>query len=174
MLDGVAGIGPNYKGPFHDKLRVHLLADLKRECQIIKETGCNLMVDGWIDQRILINFLVYYSKGLCLVKSVDVLNVAKNASSLSLVFGVTDNAANYVAADISSMSHISNLASHASKITVFVYNRPVFLSWLRQRTTSKEIFRLSVTRFSAVFITLKNIFEQKADLQALVVDAHFM
>ena len=32
MLDGVVGFGPGYKGPSHDKLRVHLLADLKREC----------------------------------------------------------------------------------------------------------------------------------------------
>ncbi|XLU31486.1 hypothetical protein S245_067552, partial [Arachis hypogaea] len=72
MLDGVAGIGPGYKGPSYDKLRVHLLADLKRESQMLvdsyrsawKKTGCTLMADGWTDQRqrTLINFLVYCSK----------------------------------------------------------------------------------------------------------------
>ncbi|XP_016165345.1 uncharacterized protein LOC107607968 [Arachis ipaensis] len=87
MLDGVAGIGPGYKGPSYDKLRVNLLADLKRECQIVvdsyrsawKKTGCTLMADGWTDQRqrMLINFLVYCSKGLCFVKSVDASNVVK-------------------------------------------------------------------------------------------------
>ncbi|XLS70673.1 hypothetical protein HN51_027538, partial [Arachis hypogaea] len=53
MLDGVASIGPSYKGPSYDKLRVHLLADLKRESQMLvdsyrsawKETGCTLMAD---------------------------------------------------------------------------------------------------------------------------------
>ncbi|XLU50799.1 hypothetical protein S245_045613, partial [Arachis hypogaea] len=54
MLHGVVGIiGPGYKGPSYNKLRVHLLADLKRECQMLvdiyrsawKETGCTLMVD---------------------------------------------------------------------------------------------------------------------------------
>ncbi|XP_025625509.1 uncharacterized protein [Arachis hypogaea] len=192
MVDGVAGIGPDYKGPSYDKLRVNLLTDLKRECQIVvdsyrsswKETGCTLMVDGWIDQRqrMLINLLVYCSKGLCFVKSVDASNVVKNASSLcdlfseviewigsdNIVHVVTNNAANYVATsrlinkkfenihwspctshclnlilkDISSMLHISKLATRASKIIMFVYNHT-------------------------------SIFEHKIDLQALVVDTHF-
>ncbi|XP_057740342.1 uncharacterized protein LOC130957503 [Arachis stenosperma] len=223
MVDGVAGIGPDYKGPSYDKLRVNLLADLKRECQIVvdsyrsawKEIGCTLMVDGWIDQRqrTLINLLVYCSKGLCFVKSVDASNVVKNASSLcdlfseviewigpdNIVHVVTNNAANYVATgrlinkkfenihwspcaahclnlilkDISSMPHIFNLATRASKITVFVYNHTVFLSWLRQRTTWKEIVHPGATRFATVLITLKSIFERKMELQALVVDTHF-
>ncbi|XLT06183.1 hypothetical protein HN51_044932, partial [Arachis hypogaea] len=197
MLDGVAGIGPGYKGHSYDKLRVNLLADLKRECQIVvdsyrsawKETGCTLMAD-------------------------DASNVVKNASSLcdlfsevikwigpdNIVHVVTDNAANYVAAgrlinkkfenihwspcaahclnlilkDISSMPHISNLTTRASKITVFVYNHTMFLSWLRQINDWKEIVRPGATRFATVFITLHCIFECKMDLQALVVDPHFI
>ncbi|XP_072076686.1 uncharacterized protein [Arachis hypogaea] len=96
MLDGVAGIRPGYKGPSYDKLRVHLLADLKRECQMLvdsyrsawKETGC-----------------------LCFVKSIDVSSIIKNASHLCSLFPeviewigpndimhvVTNNVANYVA-----------------------------------------------------------------------------
>ncbi|XP_016172259.1 uncharacterized protein LOC107614631 [Arachis ipaensis] len=197
MLDGVAGFGPGYKGPSYDSLRVNLLADLKRECQIVvdsyrsawKETGCTLMADGWTDQRqrTLINFLVYCSKGLCFVKSVDASSMVKNASSLcdlfseviewigpdNIVHVVTDNATNYVAADISSMPHISSLATRASKITVFVYNHTVFLSWLRQRTGWREIVRPGATRFATVFLTLMSIFERKSDLQALVVNTYF-
>ncbi|XP_015964976.3 uncharacterized protein LOC107488718 [Arachis duranensis] len=194
MLDGVAGIGPGYKGPSYDKLRIHLLADLKRECQVLvdssawKETGCTLMADG-----------------LCFVKSINAFSIVKNASHLcnlffeviewigpnDIVHVVTDNAANYVAAgrlinrkydhiywspsaahclnlmlkDISSIAHISNLATRASKITVFVYNHTVFLSWLRKRPHCREIVRPSATRFATVFITLKSIFDHKKDLQ---------
>ncbi|XP_025686036.2 uncharacterized protein [Arachis hypogaea] len=121
MLDGVAGIGPGYKGPSYDKLRVHLLADLKRESQMLvdsyrsawKKTGCTLM------------------------------------------------------------AHISNLATRASKITVFVYNHTVFLSWLRERPKWREIVRPGATRFATVFITLKSIFDRKKELQQLVVDSIF-
>ncbi|RYR39483.1 hypothetical protein Ahy_A09g045039 [Arachis hypogaea] len=223
MLDGVAGYGPGYIGPSYDSLRVNLLADLKRECQMVvdsyrsawKETGCTLMADGWPDQRqrTLINFLVYCSKGLCFVKFVDASSMVKNASSLCDLFleviewigpdnvfhVVTDNAANYVAAgrliskkfenihwspcaahclnlilkDISSMPHISSLATRASKITVFVYNHTVFLSWLRQKDNWKEIVRPGPTRFATVFLTLMSIFERKSELQQLVVDTHF-
>ncbi|RYR54385.1 hypothetical protein Ahy_A06g029649 isoform B [Arachis hypogaea] len=224
MLDGVAGYGPGYIGSSYDSLRVDLLADLKRECQMVvdsyrsawKETGCTLMADGWTDQRqrTLINFLVYCSKGLCFVKSVDASSMVKNASSLCDLFSeviewigldnfvhvVTDNAANYVAAgrliskkfenihwspcaahflnlilkDISSMPHTSSLATRASKITVFVYNHTVFLSWLRQKDNWKEVVRLGPTRFATVFLTLMSIFERKSELQQLVVDTHFI
>ncbi|XP_057746771.1 uncharacterized protein LOC130966033 [Arachis stenosperma] len=193
MLDGVAGIGPGYKGPSYDKLRVHLLADLKRESQMLvdsyrsawKKTGCTLMADGWTDQRqrTLINFLVYCSKGLCFVKLVDASSMVKKCFHYlcnlfseviewigpnNIMHVVTDNAANYVAAgrlinrkydniywsrcaahclnlilkDISSMAHISNLATCASKITVFVYNHT-------------------------------SIFDRKKELQQLVVDSIF-
>ncbi|XP_020964006.1 uncharacterized protein LOC110265375 [Arachis ipaensis] len=223
MLDGVAGFGPGYKSPSYDSLRVNLLVDIKRECQMVvesyrsawKETGCTLIADGWTNQRqrTLINFLVYCKKGLCFVKSVDASSMVKNASSLcdlfseviewigpdNIVHVVTDNAANYVAAgrlinkkfenihwspcaanclnlilkDISSMPHISSLATRASKITVFVYNHSVFLSWLRQRIDWREIVRPGATRFATVFLTLMSIFEHISHLQSLVVDPHF-
>ena len=71
------------------------------------------------------------------------------------------------------MPYITSLASRASKITIFVYNHMVFLSWLRQRPSWKEIVRPGATHFAIVFLTLKNIYEHKIDLQALVVDSHF-
>lgn len=42
----------------------------------------------------------------------------------------------------------------------------VFLSWMRKREGWKKIVRLGVTRFATTFITLKNIFDHKHDLQA--------
>ncbi|XP_020988179.1 uncharacterized protein LOC110276029 [Arachis duranensis] len=172
MLDGVAGIGPGYKGPSYDTLRVNLLTNLKRECQMVVDSYRSAWRDtGW----------------LCFVKSIDASSMVKNASSLcdlfseviewigpdNIVHVVTDNARNYVAADISSMPHISNLATRASKITVFMYNHTMFLSWLRQRTDWREIVRPGATHFSSIFLTLMSIFERKSDLQSLVVDTHF-
>ncbi|XP_054816887.1 uncharacterized protein LOC129316487 [Prosopis cineraria] len=118
----------------------------------------------------------------------------------NIVHVVTDNAANYVACgklikekyksiywspcaahclnltlkDIASMSHVSQLATKASKITVFVYNHMVFLSWLRKRKGWKEIVRPGATRFATTFITLHSIYMHKHDLQALITDKHFV
>ncbi|RYQ89179.1 hypothetical protein Ahy_B09g095962 isoform B [Arachis hypogaea] len=222
-LDGVAAIGPGFKGPSYDEMRVHLLADLKRECQLLvekyrsswKSTGCTLMADGWTDQRqrTLINFLVYCPAGMSFVKTVDASDVIKTANALfnlfadviewvgpsNIVHVVTDNAANYVSArklihekypnifwspyaahcinlilkDIASIPHISDLASRASKVTVFVYNHMILLSWLRKRKSWTEIVRPGVTRFATVFITLKSIYDHKVDLQTLMVDQYF-
>ncbi|XP_025703880.1 uncharacterized protein [Arachis hypogaea] len=121
-LDGIAAIGLGFKGSSYDEMRVHLLADLKSECQLLvekymgswKSTGCTLMADGWTDkrQRTLINFLVYCHAGLSFVKTVDASNVIKTADTLFNLFGdviewvglsnivhvVTDNVANYVSA----------------------------------------------------------------------------
>ncbi|XP_057747799.1 uncharacterized protein LOC130966993 [Arachis stenosperma] len=121
----------------------------------------------------------------------------------NIVHVVTDNAANYVAAgrlinrkydniywspcaahclnlilkDISSMAHIFNLATRASKITVFVYNHTVFLSWLRERPHWREIVRPGATRFATVFITLKRIFDRRSAtgraVSAIILDAKF-
>ena len=50
----------------------------------------------------------------------------------------------------------------------------IFLSWLRKRQDWKEIVHPGVTRFDTIFITLDSIYMHKHDLQALVVDKHFM
>ena len=109
----------------------------------------------------------------------------------NVVHVVTDNAANYVAAgklihekydniywspcaahclnlllkDIGSLPHVSDLASRASKVTKFVYNHMIFLSWLRKRPGWKEIVRPGVTRFATTFITLKSLHDHMHDLK---------
>ncbi|XP_057416031.1 uncharacterized protein LOC130710698 [Lotus japonicus] len=222
-LDAAVAIGSVFKGPSYDELRVNLLGNCKKECQLLVEShranwakyGCTIMADGWSDQRqrTLINFMVYCQTGMSFVKSVDASDVVKDASTLCNLFSeviewvgpqnvvhvVTDNAANYVAAgkllhqkyenifwtpcaahcinlllkDISSLPHIADLASKASKVTIFIYNHMIFLSWLRKRSGWKEIVRPRVTRFATTFITLKSISDHKSDLQALVVNQHF-
>ncbi|XP_072094164.1 uncharacterized protein [Arachis hypogaea] len=121
-LDVIAAIGPDFKGPSYDEMRVHLLVNLKKECQLLvekywsswKSTDCMLMADGWIDQRQqnLINFLVYCPTSMSFVNSVDASNMVKTTDTLFTLFSdviewvgpsnivhvVTDNAANYVSA----------------------------------------------------------------------------
>ncbi|XP_016192714.1 uncharacterized protein LOC107633623 [Arachis ipaensis] len=179
MLDSVAGIGPGYKGPSYDTLRVNLLADLKRECQMVvdsyrsawKETGCTLMADEvieWIGPDNIVHVVTdnaadYVAAGRLINKKFENIHWSPCVAYCL----------NLILKDISSMPHISNLARRASKITVFVYNHTVFLSWLRQRTDWREIVRPGATRFATVFITLMSIFKRKSDLQLLVVDTHF-
>ncbi|CAN0860828.1 hypothetical protein LINGRAHAP2_LOCUS8051 [Linum grandiflorum] len=98
-----------------------LISDCKRQCELLVETyrtdwaerGCTVMADGWTDKRgrTLINFLVYCSRGLCFLKSVDASKVTKDAANLFKLFDevllwigtdnvvqvVTANAANYKA-----------------------------------------------------------------------------
>ncbi|KAK8914409.1 hypothetical protein KSP39_PZI024118 [Platanthera zijinensis] len=117
----------------------------------------------------------------------------------SIVQIITDNAANYkkagellhqkygniywspcaahclnlVLKDIGNLSHVSELAKNASKVTVFVYNHIFLLSWLRKREGWREIIRPGATRFATTFITLKSIYDHKHDLQALVTSKYY-
>ena len=72
-------MGHGYEGPSYHALRVGLLCDAKPQVSLIinsfrstwADTGCTLMCDGWKDtrQRALINFLVYYPKGITIISS---------------------------------------------------------------------------------------------------------
>ena len=112
---------------------------------------------------------------------------------------VTDNVANYVAAgrliyhkykhinwspcvahclnlifkDICKLDHIAELARRASKVTIFVYNHVVLLSWLRKREGWTEILQPGATLFATTFIALKSLHDHKHDLQALVTSKFF-
>ncbi|XP_057739696.1 uncharacterized protein LOC130956704 [Arachis stenosperma] len=160
-LDGVAVIGPGFKGPSYDEMRVHLLADLKKECQLLvegyrsswKRTGCTLMADSWTDQRqrTLINFLVYYPAGMSFVKSVDASDMIKTADTLFKLF-----------AEVIEWVGSSNMC-----MWLLIMLRII------KRKEWKEIVRPGVTHFATVFITLKSIYVHKEDLQSLVIDKYF-
>jgi len=122
MINAITAIGPGFKGPTYYSLRITLLFDMKKEVRLIidacrstwKETGCTIMADGWqtINNKQLINLIVYCPKGLTFVKSVDASDIVKDAQTLcnlfvelvefagpnNVVHIVTDNAANYKAA----------------------------------------------------------------------------
>lgn len=120
MFDAVCDIGPSYKAPSIDDIRGHLLKKtlekvklyVSKFCNAWKKCGYTLIVDGWTDTcgGTLINFLVYCSKGIIFLKSVDALVVIKITNLLhklfrevvlmigpeNVVYIVTDNAVNYV------------------------------------------------------------------------------
>ncbi|XP_054782641.1 uncharacterized protein LOC129289920 [Prosopis cineraria] len=180
-VDAIASIGSGFKGPTAYKFRVNLLNNWKKELFVKSVDASNLVKDA---------------KTLFLLFS----EVIECVGPKNIVHVVTDNVAIYVACgklvkekyksiywspyathcsnltlkDIASMSHVSQLATKASKITVFVYNHMVFLSWLRKRKGWKEIVRPGVTRFATTFITLHSIYMHKHDLQALITDKHFV
>ena len=76
MFDAVAAFGGGYKAPLCNQLRGRYLANAVEETrhfvdgfrQNWRKSGCTIMADGWTDRkrRILINFLVYYPKGIIL------------------------------------------------------------------------------------------------------------
>ncbi|CAL0326491.1 unnamed protein product [Lupinus luteus] len=55
MIDVIAAIGPDYKGPTYYAIRSNLLHEMKKEVELLvenfwnfwKETGCTIMADGW-------------------------------------------------------------------------------------------------------------------------------
>ncbi|WCJ24686.1 hAT transposon superfamily [Euphorbia peplus] len=196
-IDAIATISLGFKGPSYNDVRVNFLSDCKKECALLidsyrsnwKVTGCTLMAD--VDA----SDVVKDAATLCYLFS----EAIEWVGSSNIVHVVTDNAANYVAVgrlihekyaniywspcaahcinlilkDIGSMSYVANLSSRASKITVFVYNHIIFLSWLRKRDGWKEIVRPTATRFATTFITLQSVLQHKLDLQALVTNRLF-
>ncbi|XP_054782624.1 uncharacterized protein LOC129289892 [Prosopis cineraria] len=169
------------KGPNAYEFRVNLLNDWKKECQLLIEShrskwktyGCTLMADVFV-KSVDASDLVKDVKTLFSL----FFEVIEWVGPKNIVHVVTDNAANYIAygklikdkyesiywspraahclnlilKDIANMSHVSQLATKASKITVFIYNHMVFLSWLRKRKGWKEIVRPGVTRTEARII----------------------
>ena len=119
---------------------------------------------------------------------------------LNVVHIVTDNATNYVAAgrwishkhkhincslcaahclnlifkDIGKMDHVAKLVRRVSKVTIFVYNHIVLLSWLRKRECWIKILRPGATRFATTFIAFKSLHDHKHDLKALVTSKFFV
>ncbi|KAL4355706.1 hypothetical protein AHAS_Ahas09G0013500 [Arachis hypogaea] len=218
MIDAIANMGAGYKGPNYQRVRGYLLSKLVEDVKkmiegyrvIWKQTGCTIMADGWTDRcrRTLINFLVYCPKGNVFLKSVDASHISKTAEALfkllrdvvlfvgpeNVVYVVTDNAANYVAAgrllesefprlywspcaahcinlmlqDIGKFVEVTETVSQASMITKYIYNHCHPLYLMRQFTGGREILRLAPTRFATNFIALQSILAQKDALRAMV------
>nr|CAN73929.1 hypothetical protein VITISV_013263 [Vitis vinifera] len=184
MLDVISAIGPGYKGPNYHQLRVNLLKDAKKEVQLLVDSyraiwakvGCTIMGDGWTDnrQRTLINFLVYCPEGISFVKSVDALDIVKDASNLFLLFDeviewvgplnvvhiVTDNAANYMAAG----SLISHKHKHINWSPCAAHCLNLIFKDIGKMNHVAELVRRAS----------KSLHDHKHDLQALVTSKFFV
>ncbi|KAH7851010.1 hypothetical protein Vadar_005924 [Vaccinium darrowii] len=71
------------------------------------------------------------------------------------------------------MNDVQELANRASAVTMYIYNRPWLLAWLRKRPGWTEIVQPVVTRFATNFISLHCIQKHKCDLQALSTSKDF-
>ncbi|KAE8719009.1 L-type lectin-domain containing receptor kinase S.4-like [Hibiscus syriacus] len=95
-MSKIASMGHGYNGPSYHDIRVNLLKDAKQSVHLIvesykknwSETGCTIMSDGWRNtrHRPLINFLVYCSKGISFIKSVDASDIESNTQKLCNLF----------------------------------------------------------------------------------------
>ncbi|RVW20428.1 hypothetical protein CK203_112414 [Vitis vinifera] len=138
----------------------------------------------WL-QRTLINFLVYCPEGISFVKSVDALDIVKDATNLFQLFDeaiewvgplnvvhvVIDNAANYVVAGrLISQKHKhinwSLCAAHCLNL--------IFKDIGKIDHVAELILRPGATRFATTFIALKSLHDHKHDLQALVTSKFFV
>ncbi|XP_025651930.1 uncharacterized protein [Arachis hypogaea] len=191
MIDAIANMGAGYKGPNYGRVRGHLLSKLVEDVkkmseyyhEIWKQTGCTIMADGWTHhcRHTLINFLVYCPKETIFLKSVDASHVSKTANALfklfrdvvlfvgpeNVVYVVTDNAANYVAAR-RKLEEVSETMSQASMITKYINNHCHTLYLMKKFTGKREILRPAPTRFATNFIALQSILAQKDVLRAMV------
>ncbi|XP_031273836.1 uncharacterized protein LOC116132325 [Pistacia vera] len=205
MLDAITVIGPGYKLPTYHSLRVNLLSDAKKEVQLLvdgykktwKDVGCTLMVDGWTDNshRMLINFLMYFPKRVCFVKSMDASDVVKDIGTLlslfeeialwvrpnNIVHLVIDNGANYKVARRMLYEKYSSItwspcAAHCIDLILKNTAEMNHIVNLSRRSSEgwTEILRLDVTRFAATFIALSSLHRHKHDLQSIVIDRAFV
>ncbi|GAU36121.1 hypothetical protein TSUD_374840 [Trifolium subterraneum] len=123
MCASVARHGMGFKPPSYHEVRVTYLNKQVEATKLIveehkaiwKKTGCTIMTDGWTDRRrrTILNFLVNSPKGTIFLKSIDATDITKTADKVfkmmdevvdeigeeNIVQVVTDNAANYKAAD---------------------------------------------------------------------------
>ncbi|XP_019418561.1 PREDICTED: uncharacterized protein LOC109329345 [Lupinus angustifolius] len=193
MIDVMCSMGSGYKDPNYYRVRDKLLnkwvVDVKNIVNeyrsIWRKTGFTLMADGWTDKsrRTLINFLVYYPKGIVFIKSIDASHASKTTNMLfeffkevvmhvgsdNIVHIVTDNAAKYVVADRLLEKEFSHLfwSPYATHCVNLMFKD---IGKLMEFTNGKKILCPSPTRFATNFIALQSILAQKDALRALCVD----
>ena len=70
--------------------------------------------------------------------------------------------------DIGKLEEVSEVGSHASKITKYIYNHCYALFFMRKYTSGREIFCPTLTCVATNFIALQSILAQKDALRAMV------
>ncbi|KAL3515741.1 hypothetical protein ACH5RR_022643 [Cinchona calisaya] len=192
MFDAASSFGAGYKAPNFCDLHGYLLTknvehvknfvdSFRSTC---KETGCTFMADGWTDQqrRTLINFLSLLPKRNSLFKIENVVHIMTDKATNYAIAGrllerefhtlywfpCAAQCLNLMLQDIGKLEEVSNIVSHASKITKYVYNHCYPLYFMRRHTGGKEIIHPAPTQFATNFIAFANILMQKDALRAMV------
>jgi hypothetical protein len=70
--------------------------------------------------------------------------------------------------DFSNVKAVSDIIGHAKAITGFIYNNAVALSLMKKYLHGKDLLVPAETRAAMNFVTLKNMYSLKEDLQAMV------
>ncbi|XP_054790328.1 uncharacterized protein LOC129295787 [Prosopis cineraria] len=103
------------------------------------------------------DFLVYSTYGMVFVKSVDASDLVKDARTLFSLF-----------------CEVIEWVGPKNIIHVVIDNAANYVACGKKRLGWKEIVHPGATRFTTTFITLHSIYMHKHDLQALVIDKHFV
>ncbi|KAH1087736.1 hypothetical protein GYH30_019022 [Glycine max] len=80
---------------------------------------------------------------------------------------------NLILQDCGKFEEVSEIVSHASKITKYIYNHCYVLFLMRQHTSERDILRPTPTRFPTNFIALQSILDQKDALRAIEMVRRF-
>jgi hypothetical protein len=70
--------------------------------------------------------------------------------------------------DFSNVKAVSDIIGHAKAITGFIYNNAVALTLMKKYLHGKDLLVPAETRAAMNFVTLKNMYSLKEDLQAMV------
>ncbi|XP_019435930.1 PREDICTED: uncharacterized protein LOC109342394 [Lupinus angustifolius] len=180
MIDALYSMVPGYKGLKYYRVRGHFL---NKWVEDVKK----LSVDASHASK-TVDLLFKLFK-----------EIVMYVGPKNIVYIVTDNADNYVVAgrllerefphifwspcaahcvnlmfqDIGKLSEVTDIVSHASNITKYLYNHCHRLYLMRQFTHGKGILRPTPTRFATNFIALQSILAQKDALRALVTSTEW-
>ncbi|KAL5161820.1 hypothetical protein HKD37_07G019042 [Glycine soja] len=218
FCDMVGRYGVGYKPPSYHDIREKLLKRAVAKTDVMlqefrdewKKTGCSIMSDGWTDKkrRSICNFLVNSPKGTVFLYSLDTSDISKTTDKVlkmlddvvdfvgeeNVVQVITDNAANYKAAEELLMHKRENLywtscAAHCidlifvdfekhfkvhqttitkgRRITTYIYGRTMLISIMKKFTNGRDLIRPGMTRFATAYLTLACLHELKASLMSM-------
>ncbi|KAH1265150.1 hypothetical protein GmHk_01G000908 [Glycine max] len=190
MIDAISSMSPGIRGPL-----LNMWVDEERKLvesykEVWKETRYTLMVGTVFLWSVDASYASKTVEMLFKLFKEMVLYVGAE----NVVHIVTDNVSNYVAADrllekefpkiywspcathcinlmlqnFGKFEEVSEIVSHASKITKYIYNHCYALFLMRQHTGGRDMLRPALTRFATNFIALQSILAQKDALRAMV------
>ncbi|GJN22836.1 hypothetical protein PR202_gb10436 [Eleusine coracana subsp. coracana] len=189
MIETIASAGGRLEALSYSDFRGHILKrsldDVMSQLEFYKETwtrtGCSVLADEWITDkgRTLINFSVHCPAE---VGEKNVIQVITNNSEVHAAAGnklgetfptlfwspCTFQCIDGMLEDFSKEGAISEIISSAKAITGFVYNSSSALNLMKKYLHGKDLLVPAETRSAMNFVTLKNLYNLKDALQAMV------